>query len=195
MKKALAFIAAALTLAASCTARQGGAKQGEAAADEAATGKKVLVAYFSCTGTTEAAAKVIAEATGGTLYRIAPKTEYTAADLDWRNEASRSSVEMHDEASRPELADHNAVVEKYDVVFVGYPIWWNLCPRAVNTFMEAYNFEGKTVAPFATSGGSSIDNSAEVLARTYSKGITWKPGLLVTGSDSETAEWARGCLK
>lgn len=100
------------------------------------SGKKILVAYFSCTGTTEKVAIVIAKETGGKLYRITPAKAYTSADLDWNNKSSRSSVEMADEKSRPALRGEIIDLKDYDVIFLGYPIWWNLCPRPVNTFLE-----------------------------------------------------------
>ena len=97
---------------------------------------KILVAYFSCTGNTESVAKSISKATGGTLYRITPKKAYSSADLDWRDKNSRSSIEMNDENSRPELGGEAIDMNDYDTVFIGYPIWWDLCPRPVNTFIE-----------------------------------------------------------
>ena len=103
--------------------------------------KKILVAYFSCTG-----------AVDGRLYRITPAEAYTSADLDWNDKSSRSSVEMADEDSRPELGGEPLDMKDYDIVFLGYPIWWDLCQRPVNTFLEKYDFSGKTVVPFATSG-------------------------------------------
>lgn len=190
MVKAMTIVAAAMLLAASCTARQGGAKTAGASAGTAKGGKKVLVAYFSCTGTTEAAAKAVAAATGGTLYRIRPAKEYTAADLDWNSKSSRSSVEMADAASRPALADHDAAVGQYDVVFVGYPVWWNQCPRIVYSFMDAYDFRGKTVVPFATSGGSSITHSVDELKRLYADGIDWNEGRLLNSGADDARRWA-----
>ena len=97
---------------------------------------KILVAYFSCTGNTESVAKSISKATGGTLYRITPKKAYSSANLDWRNKNSRSSIEMNDENSRPELGGEAIDMNDYDTVFIGYTIWWDLCPRQVNTFIE-----------------------------------------------------------
>ena len=196
MVKAMTIIAAAMMLAASCTAKQGGANEAQAAEGKVAgSGKKVLVAYFSCTGTTEAAAKAVAEATGGKLYRIQPKQPYTAADLDWNDKASRSTAEMTNPAARPELADRGAKVEQYDVVFLGYPIWWDQCPRIIYSFMEAYTFEGKTVVPFATSGGSTIANSVSELKRLYGSGITWAEGRLLNSGADDARQWAAGCLK
>ena len=153
--------------------------------------KKILVAYFSCTGTTETAAQTIAAATGGDLYRIAPEKAYSAADLDWKNEQSRSSKEMNDDACRPSLADRKAKVEKYDLIFIGFPIWWNTCPRIINTFLESYDFKDKTVVPFATSGGSSITNGEEQLRKLYGKGIKWKPGRLCNDGTDSIKSWAR----
>lgn len=196
MKKAMTIVAASLMLAASCTARRGDAKpQGAADGAQAAKETKVLVAYFSCTGTTERAAKAVAEATGGRLYRIAPKEEYTAADLDWNDRASRSTAEMKDPASRPALADTAAGVDGCDIVFVGYPIWWDQCPRPVNTFLESYDFTGKTVVPFATSGGSSIANSVAELRKLYGQSITITDGKLLNGDTEEAKRWAAGQTK
>lgn len=153
--------------------------------------KKVLVAYFSCTGTTKTVAEAIAKTTKGDLYRITPQQPYTDADLNWRNKKSRSSLEMADSQSRPKLADIKANIEAYDVIFVGYPIWWNKCPTIINTFLEAYNFEGKTVIPFATSGGSTFENSEKELKALYNKNINWKPGRLLNRDDKQTSEWAK----
>ena len=117
---------------------------------------KTLVAYFSATGTTEKAAKVVAEVSGGTLYEIQPTKKYTSADLDWHDKSSRSSMEMADAKSRPALSSKAANLADYDTVYIGFPIWWNLAPRIINTFIESGDFSGKTVILFATSGGSSI---------------------------------------
>ena len=156
--------------------------------------KKILVAYFSCTGTTERAANAIAQAVGGTLYRITPATPYTSADLDWNDKSSRSSREMADEQSRPALGGETLDPQDYDVVFLGYPIWWDLCPRLVNTFLEKYDFSGKTVLPFATSGGSSITNSVKQLKKLYPE-IDWKEGKLLNGGPKQAAQWAKQALE
>ena len=149
--------------------------------------KKILVAYFSCTGTTEKAADAIAKTVGGKLYQITPATAYTSADLDWNNKSSRSSIEMTTENSRPELGGEALNLKDYDVIFLGYPIWWNLCPRPVNTFLEKYDFSGKTVIPFATSGGSSITNSVKQLKKLYPK-IVWGESRLLNGSVKQAGE-------
>lgn len=123
------------------------------------TNKKVLVAYFSATGTTAGVAERLATAINADLFEIKPQQPYSDADLDWRNKQSRSSVEMADTASRPEIASKVEDMGKYEVVFVGFPIWWYREPSIIDTFMEAYDFNGKTVIPFATSGGSPMGNS------------------------------------
>lgn len=128
---------------------------------------KTLVAYFSATGTTKAAAERIAANTGGELYAIEPREAYTAADLDWTDRQSRSSTEMNDPASRPALKAVNDDMARYDTVYIGYPIWWGVAPRVINTFIEAHDLTGKTVIPFATSGGSSVGPSVEALRTAY----------------------------
>jgi flavodoxin len=120
---------------------------------------KTLVAYFSASGVTAKLAKRMAEAIGADLNEIEPKVRYTAADLDWTNKKSRSTVEMNDRACRPEINLTIDNMAQYDVVFVGFPVWWYREPSIVDTFMEAYDFTGKTVVPFATSGGSDIGDS------------------------------------
>lgn len=155
---------------------------------------KVLVAYFSCTGNTERVAKAIAEATDGTLYRITPQTAYTSADLNWRNTKSRTSREMSNATSRPSLADKEAKAETYDVIFLGYPIWWDKAPRIIQTFIESYRLNGKTIIPFATSGSSSITNSVKALRSEY-ENIVWQSGKLLNGEMKEVANWAKEIMK
>ena len=123
--------------------------------------KKTLVAYFSASGVTAGVADRLAKAIGAELFEIKPEQIYTEADLDWRNKQSRSSVEMQDKASRPAIASKVENIAQYDVVFVGFPIWWYREPSIIDTFMESYNFSGKTVVPFATSGSSGIGPSGE----------------------------------
>ena len=168
--------------------------QKQAANTNVQSDKKILVAYFSCTGTTEKAADAIAKTVGGKLYRITPATAYTSADLDWHNKNSRSSVEMTTENSRPELGGEVLDLKDYNVVFIGYPIWWDLCPRPVNTFLEKYDFSGKIVIPFATSGGSSITNSVKQLKKLYPK-IVWGESRLLNGSVKQVGEWAKQVIK
>ena len=116
--------------------------------------KKILVAYFSASGVTAKAAWKLSEAIGADLHEIKPEVLYSSADLNWMDKKSRSSVEMNDPSSRPTIAEKLADMEKYDVVFVGFPIWWYVAPTIINTFLESYDFSGKTIIPFATSGAA-----------------------------------------
>lgn len=125
---------------------------------------KTLVAYFSASGQTAKLAKILAGVTGGDLFEIAPETAYTAADLDWMDKKSRSTIEMKDPKSRPAIAGKVADMAQYDTVFVGFPIWWYQAPRIIETFLESYDFSGKTVIPFATSGGSGMGGTNKALA-------------------------------
>lgn len=153
--------------------------------------KKVLVAYFSASGVTARAAKELAQALGADLYEIRPETPYTAADLDWTNKKSRSTVEMNDPACRPAIAEPVKNMEQYDAVFVGFPVWWYVEPRIVDTFLESYDFSGKTMIPFATSGGSGIAK-AEKSLREHCPNAGWKKGELLNASGA--AEWAKRAL-
>ena len=146
---------------------------------------KILVAYFSATGVTARAAQKVAEVTGGEVYAITPAKPYTDADLDWRDKQSRSSVEMNDPKARPALGGERLDVSEYDIVFIGYPIWWNQAPRLINTFIESHDLKGKTVIPFATSGGSTIAGSAATLKRSYPV-LEWKEGRLLNRADEKT---------
>ena len=125
---------------------------------------KKLVAYFSASGVTAQVAGKLAEAVGADLFEIAPKVPYTKADLDWMDAKSRSTVEMKDPGSRPELAAALPNAADYDTVYVGFPIWWYVAPTIINTFLESYNLKGKTIIPFATSGGSGMGKINENLA-------------------------------
>lgn len=125
-------------------------------------GKK-LVAYFSASGITGRAAKILAEAANADIYEIKPEVPYTDGDLNWMDKKSRSTIEMQDKASRPAMADHNAPVAEADVIFVGFPIWWYVAPHIINSFLEAYDFSGKTIVLFATSGGSDFGKTLEAL--------------------------------
>ncbi len=152
--------------------------------------KKILVAYFSASKTTEHAAKEIAQAVGADLYEICPDKAYTAADLNWNDKKSRSTVEMNDPACRPKIAGTVEHMEQYDTVLIGFPIWWYVEPRIVDTFLESYDFSDKTVIPFATSGGSGI-GGAEKSLREHCPKANWKPGKLV---NSKAAAWAKSVL-
>ena len=124
---------------------------------------KQLVAYFSASGVTARVAKNLAAAAGADLYEIKPAVPYTKADLDWTNKQSRSSVEMRDHSSRPVLADTDADISAYDTIFIGFPIWWYIAPTIINTFLEAYDFSGKKIVLFATSGGSGFGKAVQSL--------------------------------
>ena len=152
---------------------------------------KTLVAYFSATGTTEKAARQVAEVTGGTLYEIQPAKKYTSADLDWRDKSSRSSVEMTDALSRPALRSLPKDLAAYDTIYIGFPIWWNLAPRIINSFIEKGDFTGKTLIPFATSGGSRIANSEQELKKAYPD-LNWQKGMLLNGATKEEIkQWTK----
>ncbi len=138
------------------------------------TESKILVAYFSCTGTTKNLAESAAEILNADLYEIKPKIPYTSEDLNYSDETTRSTVEQKDEKIRPELADKNANIEKYQMIVIAYPIWWNQEPRIIDTFVESYNFDGKKILPISTSGGSDITSSVDYL-RKIAKG-DWKDG-------------------
>lgn len=154
--------------------------------------QKVLVAYFSASGTTKGVAQQLAEVAGADLHEIKPEQPYTDADLDWQDKQSRSSVEMQDKNSRPAITDKHQNMQDYDVVYVGFPIWWYTCPTIINTFMEAYDFQGKTVIPFATSGGSSIKKACADLKAAYPN-LNWKEGkLLNRATKAELQKWAEG---
>lgn len=152
-----------------------------------------LVAFFSASGVTAKTAKALAEAAGADLYEIRPETPYTRADLDWRNPDSRSSVEMKNKSFRPALADKNAGIENYDVIFAGFPIWWYVAPTIINTFLESYDFSGKTVVLFATSGGSGFGNTVKELKASVSADTKLIEGRVLNGRpDKETLEnWVK----
>ena len=143
--------------------------------------KKILVAYFSCGGVTASAAKVLAEAAGADLYEIAPEVPYTDADLDWTNKKSRSTVEMNDPDFLPPIAGRLSGMDSYDAVFVGFPIWWYTAPTIIHTFLKSYDFSGKTVIPFATSGGSGMGTTDRVLKAQCPDTVQWRPGRLLNG--------------
>lgn len=154
--------------------------------------KKTLVAYFSASGITRNAAQQLAEVADADIYEIQPEVAYTDADLDWRDKQSRSSVEMADLTSRPAIKGKVDNIADYDVVFIGFPIWWYTAPTIINTFIEANDLKGKTVIPFATSGGSTIDKSAEDLKKAYPD-LNWKEGKLLNGVSREDMEaWVKG---
>lgn len=168
MKKKVLFLVAAVLLGFAACAQK----------SEPRPDRKVLVAYFSATGTTKAVAERIAAATGGELYAITPAEPYTSDDLNWNDANSRTTAEMNDPKARPALAGAMPDVEGYDVVYLGFPIWWNTAPRPVNSFLEQCDLGGKTVIPFATSGGSGIANAQRELQKAYPE-VKWQEGQLL----------------
>lgn len=152
-----------------------------------------LVAYFSATGTTAKAAKVLAKAVGADLYEIKPAIPYTSADLNWMDKGSPSSVEMNDKQSRPAITNTDAPIAGHDVIFLGFPIWWYVAPTIINTFLESYDFTGKTIVLFATSGGSGLGRSAAGL-RPSAPGAKILGGRLLNGklNEEDLKTWVSG---
>ena len=152
---------------------------------------KTLVAYFSASGTTAKVAEMLAKAANADIYEIKPAVPYTRADLDWMNKKSRSSVEMSDKSSRPELADKSANIANYDTVLLGFPIWWYVAPTIVNTFLESYDFSGKEIVLFATSGGSGFGKTVEGLKGSVSADAQIIEGRILNGklSENELKAW------
>ena len=150
-----------------------------------------LVAYFSASGVTKALALRLANGVGGRLYEIAPDTPYTDDDLNWMDKGSRSSIDMQDLSTRPALRDTNAPVAEYDIIFIGFPIWWYREPSIIDSFLEAYDFAGKKVIPFATSGGSGLGKApnriAELSKATVLPGKVFSP----KASERELKDWVR----
>ncbi len=155
---------------------------------------KKLVAYFSASGVTAKAAERLAEAIGADLFEIKPEVPYTDADLNWQNKHSRSSIEMNDPASRPEIAKKLDNMSDYDTIFVGFPIWWYIAPTIINTFIESYDLSSRTLIPFATSGGSGMGKTVEKLKELYPT-VNFKEGKVVNGMSAKALkEWANGLL-
>ena len=180
MNRIMLTLAAVMTMSfAACAQNEGDSNM--------QTESKPLVVYFSATGTTAKAARTIAEITGGTLYEIVPQQVYTADDLDWNDRQSRSSVEMNNPQARPALKGTKPDIATYDVIFIGYPIWWDQAPRIINTFIESHDLKGKTLVPFATSGGSGISNSVKELRKAYSD-LEWQDGRLLNGSSRNAVQ-------
>lgn len=145
---------------------------------------KKLVAYFSASGVTAKVADILADAVGADIHEIRPKVPYTKADLNWMDKNSRSSVEMNNKAFRPEIAESNIQIDGYDVVFLGFPIWWYVAPTIINTFLESYDFTGKKVILFATSGGSKFGKTVEELRVSVADGVEIIEGKLLNGKQT-----------
>jgi len=190
MKKILFIMAAVLAIGLAACSQGNKGKENKENTENMDT-KKTLVAYFSASGVTKGVAQQLAEVTGADLHEIKPEQPYTEADLVWHNKQSRSSVEMQDKSSRPAITGKLENMADYEVIYVGFPIWWYTCPTIVNTFMEAYDFKGKTVIPFATSGGSNIDKACEDLKAAYPD-VNWKEGKLLNGiTKKDLEDWVK----
>jgi len=152
---------------------------------------KILVAYFSASGVTANVAKTLAQAAQADIFEIKPKVPYTDADLDWMNKKARSTIEMHDKMSRPVIAEKLSNMEDYDVIFLGFPIWWHVAPTIINTFLEEYDFAGKTIVLFATSGSSGFGKTIANLKSSCSDATNISEGKLLNGriSKEELTAW------
>ncbi len=145
---------------------------------------KVLVTYFSASGVTRGVAQNIADSIGGDLFEIRAKQPYTSADLNWTNRQSRSSIEMKDKSSRPEIAGTVSKLDNYDTILIGFPVWWYTAPTIINTFIESLDLSGKTLIPFCTSGGTGISGCEKDLRNEYPE-YNWKEGKRFTGNESK----------
>ena len=150
-----------------------------------------LVTYFSASGVTKALAERLADGIGAKLYEIAPEEPYSDADLNWMDKESRSTLEMKDLSARPALKDHDAPVADFDVIFVGFPIWWYREPSIIDTFLEAYDFTGKTIIPFATSGGSGMGKAPIRIAELSHANVIGSKRLSAKASERELKDWVR----
>ncbi len=171
----------------------GGGKAAPAGQTEKAAGKKALVAYFSCSGKTKALAETVAAVLSADLYEIRPEKPYTAVDLDYNQAGTRATAEQKDDSARPALADRNAGIGGYDVVVLAYPIWWGQAPRILDTFVESYDFSGKTIVPLCTSGGSGLGSSADYLKTRMKGKADWKEGKEFSSqaSQEEVRDWMK----
>lgn len=189
MKKVIIFVAVSAIL--SCGFMLFKNNNGGEVMAEAKSNKKVLVAYFSASGVTAKVANKLSKAVGADLFEIKPAQPYTSADLDWTDKKSRSSVEMADTNSRPAIANKVTDMSKYDVIFVGFPIWWYREPSIIDTFMESYDFSGKQVIPFATSGGSGMGDSGSIMQKLAPKAKVDSGKRFSSGvSETDLKNWA-----
>ncbi len=193
MKRILSLIA--VVAAAATTLMACGKKASANEATHTESAPKILVAYFSATGTTKAAAENIGKATGAELLEIKPIEAYSAADLDWTEKTSRCCKENDDPKSRPTFEKSKESLDDYDLIFLGFPNWWNGAPRIINTFMDTYQLKAKRVVMFITSGGSGIENAEKVFQESYPE-VKWEAGKLLNGmSETEIDDWAKSYLK
>ena len=186
MKKIILTFAAMAMVIASCGQNK---KTEQTQNNQEEKQMKTLVAFFSATGTTKALAEKVAAVTGGDLYEIKPEVPYTSADLDWRVKTSRSSVEMADKASRPAIVKDLENAGDYGTIYIGFPVWWYTAPTIINTFLETYDFSGKNVVFFATSGGSTVDKANAQFKEQY-PAIKWTAGkVLNRATDEDVKAW------
>lgn len=186
MKKILLTLAAMAMVIASCGQNK---KTEQTQNNQEEKQMKTLVAFFSATGTTKALAEKVAAVTGGDLYEIKPEVPYTSADLDWTVKTSRSSVEMADKASRPAIVKDLENAGDYGTIYIGFPVWWYTAPTIINTFLETYDFSGKNVVFFATSGGSTVDKANAQFKEQY-PAIKWTAGkVLNRATDDDVKAW------
>ena len=151
---------------------------------------KTLGAYFSASGVTAKVAERLAKIANADTFEIKPVQPYTEADLDWTNKNSRSTIEMKDPSSRPAIADKVENMSQYNTIFVGFPIWWYVAPTIIDTFLESYDLKGKTIIPFATSGGSRMGKTADVLRKVCGDGVTVNDGKVLNGAtDADIKKW------
>ena len=158
---------------------------------------KMLVAYFSASGITAKIAEQLSEAIGADLHEIKPKVSYTHDDLDWQNDQSRSSIEMKDKSFRPEIIVDEIDMSKYNTIFIGFPIWWYVAPTIINTFLESYDFEGKTIVVFATSGSSDFGNTVDELKVSLPENVKLIEGKVLNGKykNNDLSDWVVEILK
>ncbi len=156
---------------------------------------KTLVAVFSASGVTKRVGEEIARIAGADFHEITPKERYTSDDLNWMNKRSRSSVEMNDPTSRPELAENDLDMASYDTVIIGFPIWWGIAPRIIETFLESYDFSGKKIIPFCTSGGSGVGRSDTELHKNVRGDVKWEKGVKINRpNEKEIRKWLDNVL-
>ena len=157
---------------------------------------KKLVAYFSASGVTKAVAEALAKTANADLFEIMPETPYTKADLNWMDKKSRSSVEMRDPSSRPAIAGKISSMNDYDVIFIGFPIWWYVAPSIISTFLESYDFSGKTIVPFCTSGSSGTGKTEDGLKALCPGSVKWRPAKLLNGriKKEQLEEWVNSLV-
>jgi flavodoxin len=184
MKKILLTLAAMAMVIASCGQNK---KTEQTQNNQEEKQMKTLVAFFSATGTTKALAEKVAAVTGGDLYEIKPEVPYTSADLDWTVKTSRSSVEMADKNSRPAIVKDLENASDYGTIYIGFPVWWYTAPTIINTFLETYDFSGKNVVFFATSGGSTVDKANAQFKEQY-PAIKWTAGKVLNRATDEAVK-------